>query len=153
MSGLSILVVARRALCAGNTSNYMLRPCYRRPIVFRQNATTTLVTSRTTSLINPAREDPLLSRIKESTCLSTWGESKPHNSSTYFLDHGSCCIWGSCLRCEGSPRWPFGVQRYHGIWKDHWYRILRLARWLCIWLQSGHVRPGLDHEFLHQSSE
>jgi hypothetical protein len=53
--------------------------CYRQPIVFRQNARMTLVMPNTMSLIEPAREDPLLSRIKELTLLSTW---KYHNPIT-----------------------------------------------------------------------
>jgi hypothetical protein len=127
--------------------------CYQRSIIFRQNARTTLATSSTISLIEPAREDPLLSRIKESTLLSTWSESQPHNSSTNLINHGASSIRGSCLRREGSPCRSFRLQGYRGIWKDHWYRVLRLTRWLRIWLQPGHVRSGLDHEFLHQSSE
>jgi hypothetical protein len=76
-----------------------------------------------------------------------------HNSSAHLIDHGASSIRCSSLRRKGSPCRSFWLQGYRGIWKDHWDCILRLAWWLRIWLQPGHVRSGLDHEFLHQSSE
>jgi hypothetical protein len=127
--------------------------CYGQSIGFRQNARTTLATFRTTSLIKPAAVDPLLSCIKESILLSTWREPHQHYSFTNIINYGACSIWSSCICRESSSRRSIRLQRYRSIWKDHWYCVLRLARRLCIWLQPGHVRPSVDHEFIHQSSK